>query len=261
MKAIIVSAGQGKRLLPLTESSPKCLVPVLGERSILEVQLRALAKCGIRRASIMVGFGADQVDDSIARMALSGIEVTTCYNPFFAMSDNLATVWLARNEMTEDFILINGDTLFEVALLERVLKSAVDPITVTVSKKDGGYDDDDMKVSLDANSRLTAIGKTLEASVVDAESIGMLVFRGKGVGIMHAALDVAVRQTEGLKAWYLSVINQIAADFPVATTCISEFWWGEVDCPEDLEIVRAGLAEIEQDSDAVLPHHAAVASL
>jgi choline kinase len=259
MKAIIVSAGQGKRLLPLTESSPKCLVPVQGERSILEVQLRALAKCGIRRVSIMVGFGAEQVDEAIAKMALSDIEVTTCYNPFYAMSDNLATVWLARSEMTEDFILINGDTVFEVALLERVLKSAVEPITVTVSTKEERYDDDDMKVSLDSHQRLTAIGKTLDASVVDAESIGMLVFRDKGVGIMRAALDVAVRESEGLKAWYLSVINQIAAEFPVATICISEFWWGEVDCPEDLDQVRSGLAKKGQDAGTVIPHHTASA--
>ncbi|MBW2295932.1 MAG: nucleotidyltransferase, partial [Deltaproteobacteria bacterium] len=58
MKAIIVSAGQGQRLLPLTEDRPKCLLPVRGDLSMLEVQLHALAKCGITDVSIMIGFRA-----------------------------------------------------------------------------------------------------------------------------------------------------------------------------------------------------------
>jgi choline kinase len=246
MKAIIVSAGQGKRLLPHTEDRPKCLLPVRGELSMLEVQLHALAKCGVTDVSIMVGFRSDQVDERLAERPIPGLTVRTCYNPFFEVSDNLATVWLARTEMTEDFILLNGDTLFEVALLEQVLSGPEVPITVTINEK-SAYDEDDMKVLIDGDRRLTQIGKDLDVNNVDAESIGMLVFRGEGVQILKDALDRAIRTSEGLKNWYLKVIGNIATEHQVETATITGHWWGEVDCPEDLQYVRKSLDKLEQD--------------
>jgi choline kinase len=260
MKAIIVSAGQGKRLLPLTESTPKCLLPVSGERSLLEMQLRALARCGINDVCVMIGFGADQVERAISRYAIPGIEVRTSYNPFYALSDNLATVWMARHEMTEDFILINGDTLFEVSLLEQVLSSPPAPITVTINEK-SSYDDDDMKVSLNGQSHLTAIGKKLELDVVDGESIGMLLFRGEGVGVFRDALERDVRGPDGLRSWYLSVIHALAQNMVVETACITGHWWGEVDSPEDLQQVRQAFAEREQTRASHLKHPGRSASI
>jgi len=246
MKAIIVSAGQGQRLLPLTADRPKCLLTVRGDLSMLEVQLHTLAKCGVTDVSIMVGFRSDQVDQRLAERPIPGLTVRTCYNPFYAVSDNLATVWLARTEMTEDFILLNGDTLFEANLLKQVLQGPKAPITVTINEK-ADYDEDDMKVRIDSDRRLTEIGKTLDVSNVDAESIGMLVFRGEGVEILKEALDQAIRTSEGLKNWYLKVIGNIAEKHHVETACITGRWWGEVDCAEDLEFVRTGLKKLEQD--------------
>ncbi len=245
MRAIIVSAGQGKRLLPHTENTPKCLLPVRGDLSILEVQLRALAACGITKASVMVGFRAEQVEATLAARPVAGIDVRTCYNPFFEMSDNLATVWLARPEMDEDFIILNGDTLFEVSLLEQVLRGPEVPITVTVNEAEQ-YDEDDMKVRTEADGRLTEIGKHLDVNDVDCESIGLLVFRGEGVKNMKDALDQAIRTSEGLTNWYLKVIGNIATQHRVDTACITGHWWGEVDCPEDLDFVRKSLAELDQ---------------
>ena len=216
MRAIIVSAGQGKRLLPHTESTPKCLLPVREEMSILEVQLRALAACGIREASIMVGFNAHKVEEMLSTRVFPGLDIRTCYNPFYAMSDNLATVWLARPEMDQDFIILNGDTLFEVSLLEQVLAGPEVPITVTVNEAEQ-YDEDDMKVRLEADGRLTEIGKHLDVNRVDCESIGLLVFRGEGVKIMKDALDRAIRTSEGLTNWYLKVIGNIAEQHRVHT--------------------------------------------
>jgi len=245
MKAIIVSAGQGKRLLPYTEDTPKCLLPVFNDLSVLEVQLHALAECGVTDVSIMVGFRAEQVEQRISENPVPGLTVRTCYNPFYAMSDNLATVWLARTEMTEDFLLINGDTLFEVSLLEQVLGGPEVPITVTINEADA-YDEDDMKVRLDKDDRLTEIGKALDINSVDAESIGMLLFRGTGVSILRDALDHAIRTSDGLKNWYLKVIGNIAVDHPVETARITGHWWGEVDCEADLMYVRESLAKLNQ---------------
>jgi choline kinase len=252
MKAIVLSAGQGRRLLPLTEREPKCLLRVDGTHSVLELQLRALARCGIDHATVVIGFGADCVEAFLAGTPIPGLRVETLYNPFFATSDNLATCWLARVAMTEDFLLLNGDTLFEDRVLQRVLEQPPAPLTVTIDHK-ASYDDDDMKVSVDANGRLLAIGKRLAPDRVGGESIGLLCFRESGVKSFRDALEQAVRRPEGLHAWYLSVVNELAQRIRIETASIDGLWWREIDSPEDLEDVRATLAAQAQPVPARAP--------
>ncbi len=237
MRAIILSAGQGRRLLPLTQTTPKCLLPVDCGRSVLEVQLRTLASCGVTHATVMVGFGADEVERALAGMSIPEMEIETVYNPFYKLTDNLITVWLAQQRMDGDFILLNGDTLFDTPVLERLLASSAAPLTLAVNEKPT-YDDDDMKVSWSSGTRLRAIGKKLDLDVVDCESIGMMVFRGDGVEAFRHCLDRAVRDENALGAWYLSVVNTLADETEVQTTAITGLWWGEVDSAEDLDCVR-----------------------
>ena len=61
MRAIVLSAGQGKRLLPLTATKPKCLLEVRDRRTLLDQQLQTLARCGVEQATVLTGFGADHV--------------------------------------------------------------------------------------------------------------------------------------------------------------------------------------------------------
>lgn len=238
MKAIILSAGQGKRLLPLTETTPKCLLPVDGSRPALEIQLRALAACGIQRATVMVGFGADKVEQFLARCPLPEIEVTSRFNPFFAISNNLATCWTAIPEMTEDFVLLNGDTLFEPAVLERLLLAPFAAVSLAIDRKPS-YDDDDMKVSIRRERTLAAVGKKLSPAVVHGESIGLMTFRATGVYAFRVALEKAMRAPTALQRWYLSVIDSMANSSMVEVASIEGLWWAETDTPEDLADVRA----------------------
>ena len=247
MKAIVLSAGQGKRLLPLTESAPKCMLPVDGDRSILEIQLQTLAACGIERATVIVGFGAEHVERFLSTTSIAGMAVETIYNPFFSSSDNLATCWLARHLMEQDFILLNGDTLFEEPVLGHLLDGPEGPITVSIDHK-SSYDDDDMKVSIDDDGRMLAIGKTLKPETVNGESIGMLHFAGPGPRLFRDALERTIRSPEALRAWYLSVINDLAQENAVGTVSVHGLWWREVDAPEDLEDVRRSFPDRGADT-------------
>jgi choline kinase len=260
MRAIILSAGQGKRLHPLTEETPKCLLPVRGEQPLLEVQLRALAEAGVEEAVVLVGFGASQVEEFVANRAANGIRVTTIFNPFFAVSDNLATCWLAREWMQGEFLILNGDTLFEPAVARRLLASVEAPLTLAVNEKDA-YDDDDMKVSLRDGKRLVAVGKTLDARIVDAESIGLMLFRADGARAFNEVLEHAMRHPEAVNQWYLSSVNELAQTTEVSTLPITGLWWGEVDSPEDLAFVRASLDDDEkEDQDGTRVHRAQFAT-
>jgi choline kinase len=238
MKAIVLCAGQGRRLLPLTDALPKCLLPVDGPTTVLDHQLNALARAGLPRALVVIGFGAERVEEHLATHPVPGLSVETLYNPFFATSDNLATCWLARGAMGEDFLLLNGDTLFEDAVLSRLLDAPPAPVVVTVDHK-GEYDDDDMKVSLDEQGRVLEIGKSLPAPTVGAESIGLLRFRASGGKHFADALDRAMRRKNALRRWYLSVVNDLAQQIAVETRSIRGLWWQEIDSPQDLEQARA----------------------
>ena len=239
MKAIVLSAGQGRRLLPLTSELPKCLLALDSQRSLLQLQLEALARCGIPRAVVVTGYGADLVEAHLAGLRTPPrIHVETIYNPFFGSSDNLISCWLSRVAMDDDFLLLNGDTVFEDAVLLRLLDSVRDPLTVTVDHK-RDYDDDDMKVALDAAGRVLAIGKTLPAEAVGGEAIGLIAFAGSGPKLFVEGLERAVRRPGAARRWYLSVVHELAEeDGVVGTASIRGLWWREIDGSEDLSRAR-----------------------
>ena len=231
MKAIILSAGQGSRLGHLTDDKPKCLIE-FGGRSLLDRQLDALAANGVDDVVVVTGFRDDQIEAVLERRS-AGPRVRTLFNPFFKVADNLGSLYIARDELAGDCVVWNGDTLVSDALMARVIGNAdQDGICVTIDRKDA-YDDDDMKVITDPDGRLRAIGKRI-AEGVNAESIGLLAFRGPGAARFRDAIDRAMRTSEGTTIWYLRVIHHLAQNGDVWTLDISGEQWGEVDFPEDV---------------------------
>ncbi len=228
----------GRRLRPTTEELPKCLLPVHVDLPVLELQLRALAHCGIRQVTVMVGYGVEKVEHFLATRPHTDIQVQTRYNPFFATTNTMVTCWLAIPEMTEEFVLLNGDTLFETEILRQVLAAPRAPLTMAIDQK-GQYDDDDMKVALNGGRRLKAVGKTLPSSTIDGESLGLMVFRQKGVSAFQAALNKAIRDPAALRQWYHDIINHLTDSLQVETVLIRGLWWQEIDTPEDLAEARA----------------------
>jgi choline kinase len=229
-RAIILAAGQGKRLLPLTEDRPKCLVELSGA-TLLGWQLMRLQAAGVEEAVVVTGFRADQVEAEVNRLALA-MPVRLQFNPFYTVSDNTASCWIVREAFDRDVLLLNGDTLFGPGVAERLLEAPAADITVTIDRK-ASYDADDMKVLTDGG-RLRAIGKTIEA--YDAESIGFLRFTPEGAAKFAAGVEHALQKPEGLRRWYLSVIDELARSGVDVRVCsIEGLEWGEMDFPPDVE--------------------------
>jgi len=233
--AIILSAGQGSRLLPLTQDRPKCLIDFSG-RSLIEWQIRALAANGIEGVTVVTGFRSELVEAALARID-AGVAMRTLFNPFYKVADNLGSCWIAREAMDRDFLILNGDTLVSPEIVATLLREARAPITVTVDVKPA-YDEDDMKVQREGD-RLLAIGKRLPASASNAESIGMLAFRGAGVAIFRDQVEAMMRTPEGTHNWYLKAIDALAPGGVVGTVSIEGMDWAEVDFPQDVAIATA----------------------
>ena len=237
MKALILVAGQGRRLWPFTRDCPKCLLSI-GGRSILEQQLSNLEKVGIGQVVLVCGFGVGSIRRAAAAYP-GNLHVKIVYNPFYADADNLISLWAARSEMDQDFVLLNGDNVFHPRIVELLLET--EKMCCLMIDRKQFYDDDDMKLQLH-NDRIRRIGKSLLPDSAHAESIGIMQFSAAGVGELKLVLEEAVLEERSLKDCFLNCIQRlIDRGFPVNFREIGGLPWADVDTPEDLRLVRRNL--------------------
>ncbi len=241
MKAIILSAGQGRRLLPLTEFNPKCLLPV-SNKPVIAWQIDALLESGIDDITVIAGFQVGKIEVLLQERYSDHPKIKILFNPFFEVADNLASCWIARAVMDSDFLLLNGDTVIEPTLLKQVLNSESAPITLSVDYK-STYDADDMKVQLNVDGWVKHVSKIIPAEHISAESIGLIYFREQGAQYFHDAVEQAMRHQAELKSWYLSIIDKLAEKNLVNTCSVAGYRWCEIDFIEDL----ASAGEIFKD--------------
>lgn len=247
VRAIILAAGQGTRLRPHTDDRPKCLVEIAGS-TILEHQLKNCLRNGIREAIIVTGFKWEVVDAHVAawrRNGLGAMDIKTLYNPFWREANNLISLWSARHYMDREFVLINGDDVFDFQILNKLRQQNHYNIHVCVDQKNS-YDDDDMKIMLDGD-RVKAINKTMAAEKANGESIGIMKFTRAGAERLLSELEAMVRSRSASTDWYTKAIERIALDgYEIGAVSIDGLRWAEVDFPEDLEFVRQELSGLLQ---------------
>ena len=117
--ALLLAAGSGNRLQPLTDSIPKCLIEING-RPILERLIDNLCDNGFKRLVIVVGY----MDHCIRRFVneyAGDLAIEFIANPLYQMTNNIYSLWLARNKIQESFLLVESDLVFESSQLEGLL--------------------------------------------------------------------------------------------------------------------------------------------
>ena len=231
MQAVLVAAGGATRLRPLTDSVPKCLLDVDG-RSILEHQLEALACCGVKDLVVVTGYHSQQIEERLPSWA------RTVFNPFYATTNNMASLWLARFLMTDSFLYLHSDVLFDPRILSD-LAAAPAEITLCVDRKP--CDEEDMKVALDRNHVL-AVRKNMPPPAADGEFIGLAKIQGEGVTELNLEMERILR-AGGFQEYFAYAVERLAAEgFPVEATFVEPgLYWAEIDTREDLEEARRAL--------------------
>ncbi len=162
--ALILAAGRGRRLGSSSNERPTCLLQV-GGRALIEHQLEALDSCGINRVFVVVGYNAAAVKTKLG----STVEYVT--NARHAETNSLYSLWLAREQARQGFVLLNADALFDSEVLRHLLHSS-HPDTLAVERR-SHFGPEEMKVSL-AGDRILALSKDLDASRAHAENVGVL---------------------------------------------------------------------------------------
>jgi len=234
MRVIILAAGKGERLYPLTKNTPKSLLEIGQGKTVLENQLENIAKAGIRDVTIVTGYKSEQIEAKVKDIEY--LDISICYNPFYASSNNLISAWLAVRETSENFVLLNGDDVFKPHVLEGLLESNHD-ITMVIDRKDH-YDPDDMKVVTDGELVLK-VSKEIPKEEANGESIGMILFKKKGRAIIRETLERMVREEENKKIFYLAALQNIMdRGYPVHFHECSPQDWAEIDFHSDLSFIR-----------------------
>jgi choline kinase len=173
VKAVIVAAGQSSRMGEIAGKKPKCLLEV-GGRTILQRALATLGAAGVEEALLVVGYEKEQI-----AAALTGEQALRCrlqLNPFYAMTNNMASLWFARPYVAgESFLYLHGDLLFHPAILARLLETS-DSSALTVAP--GQFDAEAMKVELGPGGYLAASSKAVAAEKCAGEWIGLARFVG-----------------------------------------------------------------------------------
>ena len=182
MRAVILAAGLGSRLLPHTETRPKCLLKV-GGRTILEYQLAALRQCGITDVVLVVGYQQEKI------RAHLDVPVTYVENTEYASTGSSYSLWLTRELIRDGFIYVNSDLIFHPRMLSALLESpAPDAIVIDRHVNLTG---DMQKAAMDGD-RILRMNKTMVAEEAAAEVVGPAKFSANGARRIVSYLDEVI---------------------------------------------------------------------
>ena len=228
--AVILAAGIGSRLRPLTNDRPKALVPVAGQ-SILERAVDALVDRGIEKLVIATGYHGDAIARAVSNLP---IEVVLRPNPEYETTQNSVSLALCRDALEgRAFFRLDGDVLFDRGILSRL--AAVGAPLVAAVDRGRMLDAEAMKVRLHEGGRtIAAFGKGISLAESGGESIGVEWISAEASTALFDGLDRARRAGE-TDLYYEDVYSRLIADgLHVGAADVTGLPWCEVDCAEDL---------------------------
>lgn len=226
MKAIILAAGKGTRLNGV-ELKPKCLFEV-GGSTLLQRQLDALSEAGVNEIVLVLGFEAERIQRHCPR----NVEFVT--NTRFGETSSLYSLWLAKEHLTDGFVVLNCDVLFHPELLTRLLTAPVaDALLVDlVDKQNNQLGDEEMKVKI-SEGRVIDISKSMDPAEADGENVGVVKFSREGARRLIAEMDRLIASGECDRDWAPRAFREFAQRYPLHAISTDNYPWIEIDFPED----------------------------
>lgn len=240
-RGIVLAAGEGTRLRPLTDSLPKTLLTLDGDRTILDLALANLSEAGVAEVAIVTGFAAERIDELVPGYESQyGLAIETIFNDKAREWNNAYSLWLARERFVEPAILVNGDTVHPLSVIETVIahpgaEAGAEVVLAVDDRK--SLAEEEMKLHLDERGRVTDIHKGLDPTTADGEYIGVTKLTGDSEGRLADALQATFERDTNLyyEDGFQALIDR-GGDVQVAS--IGPIEWVEVDNHDDLAKAR-----------------------
>jgi choline kinase len=234
---MVLAAGAGRRLAPFTDTLPKTLVPVDGDRTILDIALANLKAAGLDDVVVVTGYAAGAVQERKAALEQRhGVRLELVFNDHAEDWNNAYSLWCARDSFGEGVLLINGDTVHPVAVEERLLAARGPEILLALDDvKPLG--EEEMKVQVSPAGLMTRINKALDPATAQGEYIGLTLIEPAAAAPLADALETTWRRDPQL--YYEDGFQEFAdRGGRVGTAPIGALEWTEVDDHRDLERAR-----------------------
>lgn len=226
-RAVILAAGNGKRMGPLTVDRPKTMLDVDG-RALIDRELDALAACGVFDVTIVVGYQHERLRRHL------GTRVRFVENERYQETNSLYSLWLAREQLADGAVVMNSDILVSQPLMAKLIDAPVeDAVLVDISST---LAEEEMKVKIWQGFAID-FSKDLAPWDADAENVGILKFGARGGRRLAQHLDALIGAGQ-VNAWAPMAFKAVAQEWPLRAIATDGLPWTEIDFPEDLDRAR-----------------------
>lgn len=232
-RAVILAAGNGKRMGRLTVDRPKTMLDVDG-RALIDRELDALAACGVFDVTIVVGYQHERLRQHL------GTRVRFVENERYKETNSLYSLWLAREQLANGAVVMNSDILVSQPLMARLINAPVEDAVLVDTHST--LADEEMKVKIWQGFAID-FSKELAPSDADGENVGILKFGASGGRRLVEQLDRLIAAGE-VNAWAPMAFKAVAQEWPLRAIATDGLPWTEIDFPEDLERARQMVAQL-----------------
>ncbi len=247
MKAIIFAAGVGKRLQAVTQGKPKCLVEI-GDRSLLSRHIECLNQLGVHQIVLVVGFAQDQIRAAMAAEFPSQ-DIQWVVNDQFTRG-SILSLWVARDEMDDDVVLMDADVFYAQEILSRLVRSSKS--SVLLMDETVKQESEECMVAA-RGGRVLSLSKVLPADYEEAgEGVGFLKVQKRDVPALIRSVQSSIDAGK-MDIEYEDALATFFQDVPVGYEKIGGLPWIEIDFPEDVDRATLQILPVLQAKNGEIP--------
>ena len=233
MIGVILAAGMAKRLRPLTDTKPKCLLKV-GDRTLLERTVNAMCMAGIQEFLVVTGYRGEMIRSFLEGYArTSKVSFTFLDNTDYEHNNNIYSLWMACQKVRgNEFLLMDSDILCDPAAVVRIAQEQTSALAVNRHE----LGEEEMKVVVDADNRITEISKTCRPEDAMGESVGIEKITADYCEALARELDQMILQEGLIDIFYERAFERLIPQghtFKVVDT--THYFSYELDTPEDFQ--------------------------
>jgi len=226
MKAVILAAGVGSRLKELTKNIPKCLLNLNNSTTILDFQISTLIKFADLDYSDIFVVGGYKFE-SLKYLEDKGINLI--FNPKYKDWNNIYSFYLIKENVSNNFYLLNGDTIYHPDILKNLVNTDSNTYFVVDNVKILGKEE--MKVLI-KNNRILKFGKNIQSRESDGEYIGVAKFNKNDAKVIFNKIEDLINEEE-TGIWYELAINKVLDKIIAKPIYTNRLLWIEIDTKED----------------------------
>ena len=226
MKALILAAGLGTRLRPLTNSRPKCMAEVNGVK-IIDRQISNLTENGLSDIYVISGYKAEVLEEHINHRWPS---VRIIRNTDYDRTNNMYSLFLARDFLDgRDFLLMNGDVYFDAGITAGLISC---PSGDVIACDKSQYLAESMKIIYDGR-KITHISKEITPAEHYAVSIDVYKISAQTSSLLFRKVNETIARGDS-NSWTEKALDDIFPQTNFQPYVIHDRWY-EIDSLQDLE--------------------------